>query len=76
MIKDRVIVERSVVEEEEKIKDTREFAAADRKKQVSIKLAEEQAQTELVKEVKAAEADKSAAELNARTMCDHCRGCT
>ena len=68
VIKDRVIVERTVVEEEEKIKDTREFAAADRKKQVSIKLAEEKAQTELVKEVKAAEADKSAAELNARTV--------
>ena len=68
MIKERVAVERTVVEEEEKIKDTKEFAAADRKKQVAIRLAEEQAQTELVKEVKAAEADKSAAELNAQTI--------
>ena len=40
VIKDRVMVERTVVEEEEKIKDTREFAAADRKKQVAVTAAE------------------------------------
>ena len=65
VIKERVAVERTVVEEEEKIKDTREFAAADRKKQVAIREAEEHAQRELVKEVKAAEAEKGAADLDA-----------
>ncbi len=68
VIKERVMVERTVVEEEEKIKDTREFAAADRKKQVAITAAEELAQQQLVKEVKQAEAEKQAAELQAQTI--------
>ncbi len=68
VIKERVMVERTVVEEEEKIKDTREFAAADRKKQVAVTAAEEIAQQQLVKEVKAAEAEKQAADLKAQTM--------
>ena len=68
VIRERVIVERAVVEEEEKIKDTREFAAADRKKQVAVTAAEEIAQQELVKQVKAAEAEKQAADLNAETV--------
>ena len=58
VIKERVMVERTVVEEEEKIKDTREFAAAERKKQVAVTAAEEIAQQQLVKEVKKAEAEK------------------
>ncbi len=49
------------MEDEEKIKDTREFAAADRKKQVSITGAEEIAQEKLIQEVKEAEAEKGAA---------------
>ena len=68
VIRERVIVERAVVEEEEKIKDTREFAAADRKKQVAVTAAEELAQQALVKQVKAAEAEKQAADLNAETI--------
>ena len=68
VIRERVIVERAVVEEEEKIKDTREFAAADRKKQVAVTLAEEIAQQELVKQVKAADAEKQAADLKAETI--------
>ena len=68
VIKDRVMVERTVVEEEEKIKDTREFAAADRKKQVAVTAAEEAAQQKLVTEVKRAEAEKQAAELEAETV--------
>jgi uncharacterized membrane protein YqiK len=68
VIRERVIVERAVVEEEEKIKDTREFAGADRKKQVAITAAEELAQQTLVKQVQAAEAEKQAAELNAQTV--------
>ena len=68
VIRERVIVERAVVEEEEKIKDTREFAAADRKKQVAVTAAEELAQQQLVTQVQAAEAEKQAAELNAETV--------
>ena len=68
VIKERVMVERTVVEEEEKIKDTREFAAADRKKQVAVTAAEELAQQQLVKEVKQAEAEKQAADLQAQTI--------
>lgn len=68
VIKERVMVERTVVEEEEKIKDTREFAAADRKKQVAVTAAEEIAQQQLVKEVKKADAEKQAADLQAQTV--------
>jgi flotillin len=68
VIRERVIVERAVVEEEEKIKDTREFALADRKKQVAVTAAEEKAQQELVIQVKAAEAEKKAADLQAETI--------
>ena len=68
VIKDRVMVERTVVEEEEKIKDTKEFAAAERKKQVAVTAASEQAEQQLVKEVKKAEAEKQAADLQAQTI--------
>lgn len=68
VIRERVMVERAVVEEEEKIKDTREFAAADRRKQVAVTAAEELAQQELVKSVKAAEAEKQASVLQAERM--------
>ncbi len=68
VIRERVMVERAVVEEEEKIKDTREFATADRSKRVAITGAEESAQQELVKEVKAAEATKQSAEFEAETI--------
>ena len=68
VIKDRVMVERTVVEEEEKIKDTKEFAAADRKKQVAVTAAEEAAEQKLVEEVKKAEAEKQAADLQAQTV--------
>jgi uncharacterized membrane protein YqiK len=63
VIRERVVVERAVVEEQERIKDTEAFAGADRKKKVTITAAEEAAQQSLVKEVKAAEASKAAATL-------------
>ncbi len=68
VIKDRVMVERTVVEEEEKIKDTKEFAAAERKKQVAVTAAEQLAEQKLVQEVKQAEAEKQAADLQAETI--------
>ena len=63
VIRERVVVERAVVEEQERIKDTEAFAGADRQKKVTITAAEETAQQALVKEVKAAEAAKAASEL-------------
>lgn len=63
VIRERVTVERDVVEEQQKIKDTEAFMGADREKQVAVTLAEKTAEESLVKEVKAAEASKSAASL-------------
>lgn len=68
VIRERVIVERAVVEEEEKIKDTREFATAERAKKVAITAAEQDAQEALVKEIKSAEAKRDAAKFGAEEL--------
>ncbi len=68
VIRERVMVERAVVEEEEKIKDTKEFAFADRSKQVAVTKATEEAEQRLVKEVQAAEAEKQSATKQAETV--------
>ena len=68
VIRERVMVERKVVEEEQKIIDTKDFATADRSKRVKITKAEEIAQESLVKEVRAAEAQKTAAERHAEQL--------
>ncbi|MCU0663402.1 MAG: flotillin family protein, partial [Myxococcota bacterium] len=65
VIRERVNVERSVVEQEERIKDTREFAAADRAKKVALTKAEQEGDQDKIKLVKSAEADKSVATLEA-----------
>ena len=65
VIRQRVIVERAVVEEEEKIKDTHEIATANRAKVVAITAAEQEAQESLVKEIKAAEAARDATKFDA-----------
>ena len=63
VIKERVAVEKTVVVEKEKIKDTEAFAGAERQKQVAVTLAERDAQEALVKKIKEAEAAKEAAQL-------------
>jgi flotillin len=68
VIRERVAVERAVVEEQERIKNTEAFMGADREKTVAITLAEKDAQESLVKEVKAAEASKAAADLTAEQV--------
>lgn len=68
VIRERVVVERAVVEEEEKIKDTREFASADRSKKVAVTEAEAMAEQQLVTQVKAAEAEKQAAQKHAEVV--------
>ena len=62
VIRERVAVEKDVVIEEEKIKDTRAIAEAERVKAVALKKAEEEAEMKLILEVRTAEASKQAAE--------------
>jgi uncharacterized membrane protein YqiK len=61
IIRQRVAVERAVAEEEERTKDTREFATAERQKKVAITDAEKAAEENLIKDIKAAEAKQKAA---------------
>ena len=63
VIKDRVVLEKSVVIEQQKIKDTEAFATADREKQVALTNAEKAAQEQLIQKIKEAEAAKEAAKL-------------
>lgn len=65
VIKERVMVEKTVVVEQEKIKDTEAFAGADRQKQVALTIAEKNAQEQLIQKIKEAEAMKQAAQLKA-----------
>jgi len=63
VIKDRVVLEKTVVIEQQKIKDTEAFATADREKQVALTNAEKNAQEQLIQKIKQAEADQEAARL-------------
>ncbi len=63
VIKDRVMLEKTVVVEQQKIKDTEAFATADREKQVALTNAEKAAQEQLIQKIKEAEAAKEAARL-------------
>lgn len=65
VIRERVMVEKNVVEEEQKILDTEAFATAEREKSVAVTAAEQNAQEELIRKIKEAEAAKEAAELKA-----------
>lgn len=65
VIRERVAMERAVVEEQERIKDTEEFAQADRQKKVQVTIAQTEAEESMVKTVKEAEAERNAAELHA-----------
>jgi flotillin len=65
VIRQRVELEKTVVIEQERIKDTEAFAGADRTKRVAVTAAEQEAEVRLVKDIKAAEAAKKAAELKA-----------
>ncbi|EAS20517.1 conserved hypothetical protein [Flavobacteria bacterium BBFL7] len=61
VIRDRVVLEKGVVEEQENMKDIEAFKTADRAKQVAITNAEAKAQDDLIRITKAAEASKQAA---------------
>lgn len=68
VIRDRVILEKGVVEEQENMKDIEAFKTADRIKQVTITNAEAKAQDDLIKTIKAAEASKEAAKQKAEEI--------
>ena len=68
VIRERVSLEKGVVEEQENMKDIEAFKTADREKQVKITIAEANAQEELIKTIKAAEASKEAAKQKAEEI--------
>ncbi len=65
VIRQRLEVEKTVVVEQQRIKDTEAFATADRAKKVAITAAEQEAEAVLIKDIKGAEAAKKSAELRA-----------
>ena len=66
VIRERVMVEKTVVEEQERIKDTEAFAVVEREKRVAVTNAEKAAEEILVLDVKGAEASRQVAELKAQ----------
>lgn len=68
VIRERVMVEKKTVEEEEKIKDTRELATARRAKDIAIIRAEESGEAAIINQTKTAEAERLAAEIQAKKM--------
>lgn len=67
-IRDRVRLEKGVVEEQQGVKDLEAFREVERNKTVSITIAAQQAEEKLIFTVKAAEAEKKAAEEKAKQM--------
>ena len=65
-IRERLTMEKTVVEEEQGIKDLEAFKTAERTKQVEITLATQEAEKKLIEETRAAEARKLAAEKDAQ----------
>jgi flotillin len=65
VIRERLVVENSAVQERERVKNTEAFMEADRVKKVVITKAEMEAEQGLIKNIKAAEAAKRAAEFKA-----------
>jgi uncharacterized membrane protein YqiK len=66
VVRARIVVEKTVAEEEERIKDLRVTAEAKRKKDALLITAEGQAQEKLVKDIKAAEASTEVAKFSAK----------
>lgn len=65
VIRERIVVERTVAEQEEAIKELRAVAEAERTRKATVVLAEGQAEEKLVMEVKAAEAQERRAQHKA-----------
>ncbi|MEH6345188.1 MAG: hypothetical protein V7785_08890 [Bermanella sp.] len=65
VIRERVVVDKTVAVEEERIKEVREISEADRDKQTKVLAAEAKAEEEKIKQVKAAEAEEISAKHKA-----------
>ncbi|THG84086.1 flotillin family protein [Pseudomonas sp. A-1] len=65
VIRERVAVEKTVAQEEERIKEVRQVSEAERLKQVAVLNAQAEAEQELVRQVKQAEADETRAKHKA-----------
>ncbi|MEN4761243.1 flotillin family protein [Chryseobacterium sp. C39-AII1] len=65
-IRERLTMEKTVVEEQQGIKDLEAFKTAERTKQVEITMATQEAEKKLIQETKAAESRKLAAEKDAQ----------
>lgn len=68
VVRTRIVIDKTVAEEEERIKDLRVTAEATRHKDVRVIAAEGEAQESLIKEIKAAEAMEKVAESKGREM--------
>lgn len=66
IVRDRVSVDKTVAEEEERIQDLRVIADAERKKKAAVIAAEGEAEQALVKDIKEAEAAEAAAKHRAQ----------
>lgn len=66
VVRERVAVDKTVAEEEERIKELRTVAEAERNKKADVITAEGLAEQELVKEIKAAEASERTATFKAK----------
>ena len=65
VIRERVAVEKTVEQENQNIKDITEIRTAERSKKVAIIAAEKEAEQNVTKEIKKAEADKRSTEIHA-----------
>lgn len=65
VVRERVAVEKTVAQEEERIKEVREISEAERSKQVIVIEAQARAEQDLVRQVKQAEADENSAKYRA-----------
>ncbi|MGN7919544.1 MULTISPECIES: flotillin family protein [Lysobacter] len=68
VIRERIAVEKTVAQEEERIKEVRAVSEADRAKQVTVLNAQAAAEEELVRQVKQAEANETASKHRAGEM--------
>lgn len=68
VIRDRVVLEKGVVQEKENMKDIEAFKTADREKKVAVTQAEKEGEELYIKRLKAAEAEKEAAKQKAEEI--------
>lgn len=68
VIRDRVVLEKGVVQEQENMKDIEAFKTADRQKKVAVTLAEKESEELYIKRLRAAEGEKDAAKQRAEEI--------